>query len=125
MVEPGDSTSVPVERSASELDAELAELQRLVVQLMDRLAEQVLNQIQSTRTMADQTHALRAKLPVPAPAQDDAAHLKEAHLRRLAWRFNDVLRDLPEYQWDSFLDSCVQIAQMLQRAEQSAHDGAA
>jgi hypothetical protein len=125
MLEPGDTTKLPAQRTASELDAELAEVQRLIVQLMDRLAEQVLGQIQDTRSMADQIEAMRAQLRTAAPPHDDAAHLTEAHLRRLSWRFSDALRGLPEYQWDGFVDSCVQLAQMLQHAEQLADDGAA
>ena len=124
MLEPDDSPDVPVDRAAEELHAEMVELQRLVVQLMDRLAEQVLGQIQNTRTMADETSSVRAQLRSALPPQDDAARMTEAHLRRLSWRFNDALRDLPEYHWDTYADTCIQIAQMLQRAERSA-DGAA
>jgi len=123
MPQPGES-KVPEERDANELERELAELQRLLVQSMDQLAEQVLDQIQSTRQMVDATDAIRAQLRKSSPLDDDAARLTEAHMRRLSWRFNEALRDLPEYQWDNYADACVQIAKMLQRADQAA-DGAA
>jgi hypothetical protein len=124
MLRSDDLSDVPADRAAEELHSELVELQRLVMQLMDRLAEQVLDQIQNTRTMADETDSARAKLRASLPTEDDAAHLSEAHLRRLSRRFNDALRDLPEYQWDNFADTCIQIGQMLQRAERSADGGA-
>jgi hypothetical protein len=128
MLDPHEPPYLAVDRAAAgDVDLEFAELQRLIIQLMDVLAERVLDQIQTTRTMADQIAAQKSRLEAVLPSDGESLRA-EAHLQRLSWRLKDVMRRMPAYHWDNYVDTCMQIARMVQRAEEQiaeAADGAA
>src|SRR5258707_1126104 len=104
MVGPGDVRDYePVggRHSADSLETELERLRRLVVQTMDSLAEQVLDQIQTTRSIADRTEEVLDEVR-SANAGAAPVDASEVHLQRASALIEDAMRNLPESSWDEF-----------------------
>jgi len=113
-----DSDQSGEEGTADTLDAELVRLRRLIVASMDRLAEEVLDQIQTTRSMADETESLLHKLrggPVTQNADES-----DNHLQQVTARIVKAMRDIPESSWDAYVDMFVDLV----RFTRGVHDAA-
>ena len=113
-----DSDQSGEEGTADTLDAELVRLRRLIVASMDRLAEEVLDQIQTTRSMADETESLLHKLrggPITQNADES-----DNHLQQVTARIVKAMRDIPESSWDAYVDMFVDLV----RFTRGVHDAA-
>ena len=113
-----DSDQSGEEGTADTLDAELVRLRRLIVASMDRLAEEVLDQIQTTRSMADETESLLHELrggPITQNADES-----DNHLQQVTARIVKAMRDVPESSWDAYVDMFVDLV----RFTRGVHDAA-
>lgn len=118
MVGPGyarDSSDAEGEGHTPEsLEAELARLRWLVVHAMNEMAEQVLDQIQTTRGVAQQTDSLLAEVK-RTTAYTRRVEGDEPHLRQVCSQIEEAIRDLPERSWDDYAQTCTQLARTLRR----------
>src|SRR5262249_33873755 len=115
-----DSDQSGEEGTADTLDAELVRLRRLIVASMDRLAEEVLDQIQTTRSMADETESLLHKLrggPITQDTDESANHL-----RHITEQIVKAMRGIPESSWDAYVDMCLDLVWFM-RGVHDAADG--
>ena len=115
-----DSDRSPNEGTADMLEAELVRLRRLIVVSMDRLAEEVLDQIQTTRSMADETESLLDKLRGGSPTQNTEESAN--HLRQATARIVKIMHDIPERSWDAYVDMCVDLARFTRGVHESADE---
>jgi hypothetical protein len=110
----------PVDAHAGEsVQTELERLRWLIVQTMNGLSEEVLEQIQTTRRMAEQTETVLVELACTQTEQS-TANAAERHLRQVSLQIEEAMRNLPADAWDDFARTCVQLARTLARLQPQA-----
>jgi hypothetical protein len=112
------STRVNGESSGSledyrrELEQEVLRLRQHVVHVMNRLAGQVLDQIQTTRGLADATESLLIEIKGSGAADHPQGGV-EARLRWLSSKIEEAMRELPEPLWERYTQSCKELARTM------------
>src|SRR4030081_2124392 len=109
----GESTVSLEGYRGEQLEQEVLRLRQQVIHTMDHLAGQVLDQIQTTRGLADATESLLIQIRGVAAADHPQSGV-EARRRKLSGEIEEAMRALPEPLWERYTQSCKELARLLQ-----------